>query len=90
MNSNRQGLIRQARQRFPAQSLSDTDIRLLKRSWGLTEAEIIRHWSVYPCQVNWALRRGGCGCTAIEPFGDQLCARGAEKDEVLEKLRDCQ
>ena len=82
----RDRLIAEAKARFNAKGLTDSEIYSLSISWKLTEEEIATHWDVYPCQLNWALRRSGCGCTAIEPYGDQLCGRDAPKAEVLSKL----
>lgn len=81
--------IREAKRIFPESRLTDTQIRILRKSWKLTEAEIVANWEVYPCQMNWALRRGGCGCTAIQPIGTQLCGQNPTRQEVLAKLNEC-
>ena len=82
----RDRLIRQAKAKFDGKGLTDWEVYTLRTHWKLTEVEIATHWEVYPCQLNWAIRRGGCGCTARGP---QFCLKDRTKDEILEILPDC-
>ena len=82
----RDQLIAKAKARFNHKSLTDSEIWTLYNRWDLTEKEIVTHWDVYPCALNWALWRGGCGCTAV---GTQFCLTAKTKGEILKILPKC-
>ena len=86
LENERKSLITRAKWTFPNDRLTDSEISILSQSWKLTDTEIAKNWSVYPCQLNWAIRRGGCGCTAR---GTQFCLTERTKTEILEILPAC-
>ena len=86
--AERNALINKARAKFPSSTLSELDILNLTRRWGLTLEEIIANWDIYPCNLLYAARRQGCGCTGPEPHV-QFCAKDRTRDEIIKKFPDC-